>query len=109
DLDHQTPHPHGPTAHDNLACLCEFHHRLSHQGPGWQLCRDERGGLVWTLPGGYRVTTYPPAVGTDDAPVTVSSAAPAARASRRRRTNQTLEALRNWQPRSPEPDPGIPF
>ncbi len=69
DLDHQTPHPHGPTAHDNLACLCEFHHRLSHQAPGWRLRRDERGGLVWTLPGGCTVTTYPPAVGTDDAPV----------------------------------------
>jgi hypothetical protein len=109
DLDHQTPHPHGPTAHDNLACLCEFHHRLSHQAPGWQLRRDERGGLVWTLPGGYTVTTYPPAVGTDDAPVTVSGPSPAARARRRRRTSRTLEALRNWQPRSAAPDPDTPF
>ena len=31
DLDQQVPHPHGDTAHDNLACLCEHHHRLSHQ------------------------------------------------------------------------------
>ena len=66
DLDHQVPHPHGPTAHDNLACLCEHHHRLSHQAPGWRLHRDPDGGLVWTLPGGRRVTTRPPAFGTDD-------------------------------------------
>ena len=37
------PHPHGPTAHDNLACLCEHHHRLSHQAPGWRLHRDADG------------------------------------------------------------------
>jgi hypothetical protein len=66
DLDHQIPHPHGPTAHDNLACLCEHHHRLSHQAPGWRLHRDADGGLVWTLPGGRTLTTRPPAFGTDD-------------------------------------------
>jgi hypothetical protein len=66
DLDHQIPHPHGPTAHDNLACLCEHHHRLSHQAPGWRLHRDPDGGLVWTLPSGDTITTYPPAFGTDD-------------------------------------------
>jgi hypothetical protein len=66
DLDHQIPHPHGPTAHDNLACLCEHHHRLSHQAPGWRLHRDADGGLVWTLPSGLTLTTHPPAFGTDD-------------------------------------------
>jgi hypothetical protein len=66
DLDHQIPHPHGPTAHDNLACLCEHHHRLSHQAPGWRLHRDADGGLVWTLPSGRTLTTHPPAFGTDD-------------------------------------------
>lgn len=66
DLDHQIPHPHGPTAHDNLACLCEHHHRLSHQAPGWSLHRDADGGLVWTLPSGRTITTHPPAFGTDD-------------------------------------------
>src|SRR4051794_25297578 len=66
DLDHQVAHPHGDTAHDNLACLCEHHHRLSHQAPGWRLRRDPDGGLVWTLPGGRTITTYPPAFGTDD-------------------------------------------
>jgi hypothetical protein len=109
DLDHQTPHPHGPTAHDNLACLCEFHHRLSHQGPGWRLRRDENGGLVWTLPGGHTVTTYPPAVGTDDAPATVTGPPPDARVHRRRTTNPTLEALRGWRPRGTAAHPDIPF
>ena len=66
DLDHQVPHPHGRHAHDNLACLCEHHHRLSHQAPGWRLHRDADGGLVWTLPGGRTITTYPPAFGSDD-------------------------------------------
>jgi hypothetical protein len=74
DLDHQVPHPHGMTAHDNLACLCEHHHRLSHQAPGWRLHRDPDGGLVWTLPSGRTVTTHPPAFGTDDGSTpTVSS------------------------------------
>jgi hypothetical protein len=104
DLDHQTPHPHGPTAHDNLACLCEHHHRLSHQAPGWQLRRDDRGGLVWTLPGGATVTTYPPALGTDDAPV--SAVGPP---SGSRRIDRTLEAIRNWRPGDGAPDPGIPY
>jgi len=66
DLDHQTPHPRGPTAHHNLACLCEHHHRLSHQAPGWRLHREDDGTLVWTLPGGRTVSTRPPAFGTDD-------------------------------------------
>ena len=109
DLDHQTPHPHGPTAHDNLACLCEHHHRLSHQAPGWRLRRDEHGGLVWTLPGGHTVTTYPPAVGTDDAAATAVSPTPERRAAQRRRTNRTLEALRNWRPGAGAPHPDIPF
>jgi hypothetical protein len=109
DLDHQTPHPHGPTAHDNLACLCEFHHRLSHQAPGWRLHRDEHGGLVWTLPGGHTVTTSPPALGTDDTPATAINPAPPDRATRRRPTNPTLDALRNWRPGAGAPDPDIPF
>ena len=109
DLDHQTPHPHGPTAHDNLACLCEHHHRLSHQAPGWRLRRDDAGGLVWTLPGGHTLTTHPPAVGTDDAPTTTVTPAPADRAAARRRSNTVLDALRNWRPDTRAPDPGIPF
>ena len=103
DLDHQTPHPHGPTAHDNLACLCEHHHRLSHQAPGWALRRDDRGGLVWTLPGGCTLTTYPPAVGTDEAPVTATGPPPASR------RNRTLDAIRDRRPGSGAPHPDIPF
>ena len=109
DLDHQTPHPHGPTAHDNLACLCEFHHRLSHQAPGWQLHRDPHGGLVWTLPGGHTVTTTPPALGTDDAPATTIDPAPPDRAAARRRSDPVLTALREWRPGAGQPDPDIPF
>jgi hypothetical protein len=66
DLDHQVPHPHGSTVHDNLACLCEHHHRLSQQAPGWRLYRETDGTLVWILPGGRTLSTRPPAFGTDD-------------------------------------------
>ncbi|MGY1811357.1 DUF222 domain-containing protein [Blastococcus sp. SYSU D00820] len=66
DLDHRVPHPHGPTSHDNLEGLCEFHHRLKHQAPGWRLTGSGDGGLVWTLPGGTTITTVPPRFGTDD-------------------------------------------
>jgi hypothetical protein len=66
DLDHRVPYPHGPTAHTNLEGLCEFHHRLSHQAPGWRLGGHSDGGLVWTLPGGSTITTVPPRFGTDD-------------------------------------------
>jgi hypothetical protein len=104
DLDHQTPHPHGATAHDNLACLCEYHHRLSHQAPGWRLHRDDHGGLVWTLPGGATITTHPPALGTDDAPVTATGPPPAGR-----RTDQTRDAIRNWRPGDGPPAPDIPY
>jgi hypothetical protein len=77
DLDHRVPYPHGPTAHDNLTGLCEHHHRLSHQAPGWRLGATPDGGLVWTLPGGTSITTVPPRFGTDDgtAPDETASAA----------------------------------
>ncbi|MGY1772990.1 HNH endonuclease signature motif containing protein [Blastococcus sp. SYSU D00813] len=66
DLDHRTPHPLGPTSHHDLESLCEHHHRLSHQAPGWQLSGSGDGGLVWTLPGGATLTTVPPRFGADD-------------------------------------------
>jgi hypothetical protein len=95
DLDHQVPHPRGSTAHDNLACLCEHHHRLSHQAPGWRLHREPDGALVWTLPGGRTVTTRPPAFGTDD-----SSATSASGTSRtgRERYEGALAAIRHSRP-----------
>lgn len=63
DLDHTIPFHHGdptrggPTAPENLKCLCRQHHRLK-TFTGW---RDEQlpdGTIVWTAPGGaiYRTT-----------------------------------------------------
>jgi hypothetical protein len=99
------PHPHGPTAHDNLACLCEHHHRLSHQAPGWRLHRDADGGLVWTLPGGRTITTTPPAFGTDDG-TTTRIPPPPARTGRQQYAD-ALASLRDGY-RGP-PDPDVPF
>jgi hypothetical protein len=104
DLDHQLPHPHGETAHDNLACLCEHHHRLSHQAPGWRLHRAADGGLVWTLPSGQTITTYPPAFGTDDGDTRVHAPAPR---TGRQRYDDALAALANSRPVPRTPD--IPF
>ena len=101
DLDHQTPHPHGPTAHDNLACLCEHHHRLSHQAPGWRLHRDADGGLVWTLPGGRTVVTHPPVFGTDD------GSTPTVARTGRQKYLDVLAALAATHP--VPPDALIPF
>jgi hypothetical protein len=57
DLDHRTPHPHGPTNAENLGCLCRHHHRLKHEG-GWGL--DYRDGVyIWTSPTGMQYTTKP--------------------------------------------------
>lgn len=104
DLDHQVPHPHGDTAHDNLACLCEHHHRLSHQAPGWRLHRDADGGLVWTLPSGARITTYPPAFGTADGDTRVES--PPGGAGRRRH-DDIRSAIATSRPVERTPD--MPF
>ncbi len=67
DLDHQIPYGRGGrTTHCNLCCLCEHHHRLSHQAPGWSMTSLPDGGIRWTLPSGHQVTTRPPAYGPDD-------------------------------------------
>ena len=66
DLDHTVPWPAGPTAHDNLCCLCRHHHRLSHQAPGWRLRGLATGGLEWTTPTGQVLVTEPPRFGADD-------------------------------------------
>jgi hypothetical protein len=103
DLDHQVPHPHGPTTHDNLACLCEHHHRLSHQAPGWRLHRDADGSLVWTLPSGLTVTTRPPPFGTDDG----STPTPQSLRTGRQKYEDALAAIRDSRPGPPDPD--VPF
>jgi hypothetical protein len=66
DLDHTLVWPDGPTSHTNLCCLCEHHHRLSHQAPGWSLLPADDGALMWRTPGGEVLTTYPLRFGADD-------------------------------------------
>jgi hypothetical protein len=65
DLDHQREWPDGPTAHDNLYCLCEHHHRLKHQAPGWRFDAAGDGALVVTTPTGGQLYSHPPRFGTD--------------------------------------------
>jgi hypothetical protein len=100
DLDHTCPWPWGPTSHDNLCCLCEHHHRLSHQAPGWQLWAEEDGGLTWRLPGGETITTYPLGFGTDAhlAPVDVDQPQAPPPPEPTPRPLSTLEYLRQWTP-----------
>jgi hypothetical protein len=65
DLDHRRAWPDGPTAHHNLCCLCEHHHRLKHQAPGWRFDATDDGGLAVTMPNGEVRTSSPPRFGTD--------------------------------------------
>jgi hypothetical protein len=64
-LDHRREWPAGPTSHTNLCCLCEHHHRLKHQGPGWRFAETDDGGLEVTTPGGDARISHPPRFGTD--------------------------------------------
>jgi hypothetical protein len=65
DLDHKRPWPHGRTEHTNLCCLCEHHHRLKHQAPGWRFEEVGDGGLAITMPNGEVRVSHPPRFGTD--------------------------------------------
>ncbi len=58
DLDHVRPWPSGPTAADNLVCLCRRHHRVK-QRPGWRADLSPDGTLTWTEPTGRVRTTLP--------------------------------------------------
>jgi hypothetical protein len=69
DLDHRREWPLGPTDHRNLCCLCEHHHRLKHQAPGWRFHDAGDGALAVTMPNGDVRVSSPPRLGTDlDAP-----------------------------------------
>jgi hypothetical protein len=65
DLDHRREWPDGRTSHDNLCCLCEHHHRLKHQAPGWHFDEAPDGALAVTTPSGEVLTSHPPRFGTD--------------------------------------------
>ena len=49
DLDHVRPWPTGPTAADNLACLCRRHHRIK-QRAGWRVRMLPGALLEWSRP-----------------------------------------------------------
>nr|WP_268916212.1 MULTISPECIES: HNH endonuclease [Actinomyces] len=54
DIDHVRPWAEGgTTSWQNLACLCQAHHRLKHT-PGWLLTRTPEGSLTWRTPTGAR-------------------------------------------------------
>ena len=58
-IDHtQEWHNGGTTAHDNLAHLCEEHHRLKTLS-GWEVEQIGDGTLRWTSPLGKRYLTHP--------------------------------------------------
>lgn len=69
DIDHTVPHPDGPTARCNLACLCRLHHRTKHRA-GWRVSQLAHGVLRWTSPTGHVYVTAPPRWGSplDDEP-----------------------------------------
>jgi hypothetical protein len=61
DLDHVIPHGvGGPTACENLCCLCRRHHRLKTHAPGWRFVMTTDGVLTVTTPSGVTRTTRPP-------------------------------------------------
>lgn len=48
----------GTTDHDNLAHLCEAHHRLKHMST-WSVAQEPGGVLIWTSPGRRSYRTDP--------------------------------------------------
>jgi len=59
DVDHTVDWQHsGATRHDNLAHLCEAHHRLKHQ-TAWLVHQAGGGVLEWTAPSGRQYRTEP--------------------------------------------------
>jgi hypothetical protein len=61
DADHVTAYAAGgPTACENLCCLCRRHHRLKTHAPGWRFTMTTDGELRVTTPSGVTRTTRPP-------------------------------------------------
>jgi hypothetical protein len=61
DLDHVIPHAcGGPTACENLCCLCRRHHRLKTHARGWRFRMTDDGVLSVTTPTGITRITRPP-------------------------------------------------
>jgi hypothetical protein len=60
DLDHVTPHPHGPTTAANLQTLCRTHHGFKHHA-GWTVTMTPDGTCTWTAPTGRSHSTHPQA------------------------------------------------
>jgi hypothetical protein len=61
DLDHVCSHASGgPTACENLCCLCRSHHRLKTFARGWTFVLQPDGTLRVTSPSGITRTTRPP-------------------------------------------------
>ena len=59
DVDHTVDWQHdGATRHDNLAHLCEAHHRLKHQ-TAWRVNQAGGGALEWRAPSGRAYRTEP--------------------------------------------------
>ncbi|NEK58613.1 DUF222 domain-containing protein, partial [Geodermatophilus sabuli] len=61
DLDHVESYAcGGPTACENLCCLCRRHHRLKTHARGWRYVMTPDGVLTVTTPSGVTRTTRPP-------------------------------------------------
>jgi hypothetical protein len=61
DLDHgQAYECGGPTACENLCCLCQRHHRIKTFAAGWHFALLPNGRLVVRTPAGITRTTDPP-------------------------------------------------
>jgi hypothetical protein len=67
DIDHTDRHTDGgPTADDNLGCLCRHHHRLKDdQSTNWTLTQPAPGHLEWVSPTGRVYRVGPAAVDPD--------------------------------------------
>ncbi|KRC89904.1 hypothetical protein ASE25_10305 [Terrabacter sp. Root85] len=66
DLDHVVRFPDGPTAEDNLVCLCRTHHGFKHHA-GWTLTSEADGTCTWSSPTGRSYVTHPADVRLDAA------------------------------------------